>query len=702
MKRTNIIIWLMIMCCASVWAQEERITGLYIHDTVAGLHRQVKVRKNVQGVFYTPIQLPFTDDFSHYTGYPDTSLWVDNYAYVSTGYAYNAPTIGSVLLDAVDHRGQLYEQASTSTFGADTLTSRPIRLDSVFVPLKRAMELSDSLYFSFYFQPGGGKGKAWERLGNDPEPKDSLILEFGYQTGDTALLYYITDMQTIADTIIVGDTIISACNSNIYIIAEQNYYPGDEVEVPCDSVLCMEVIWEKVWASPGMKLEEFETLYGTDFKQIMIPINDEKYLNAGFQFRFRNIASLEYESDAAWACNVDFWNIDYVRLNRARSMADTVIDDVAFAENPGSLLQQYTSMPWSHFNANPSQYLKTSFTTKLTNLYNVTKNTTYEQWVTDEAGNTIGTYSGGAYNIDPYYRSGYQTYAPHATPSMATITFPAAVHDSVSVIMYHLFKEAGSGDKNAYNDTARYHQCFYNYFSYDDGTPESGYIVTSSVYPYTTSLAMAYTLAHADTLRAIRMYVNKPLADHTPYDFMITVWNDNGGEPGDIIYQEMVEQEYSHDMYGMQHFQLKEPQAVQGKIYVGYSTTTHNFLNIGFDQNTNASEQVFYRTSGAWQNSFVKGTPMIRAVVGARYAYAHVAEAAEPEPICYPNPTSGMLYYDNGAAYDRVEVYAVNGQMLLRAKATGSVDVSMLPQGMYIVRLVSSKGVYTQKISIAR
>lgn len=702
MKKINIILWVLLCTCGAMQAQE-RLTVLYGNDTLSGKRYQpVKVRKNAQGVFYQSIQLPFEEDFSNYTGYPDTALWIDNYAYVSMGFAYNPPTLGTAVLDAVDNYGRLYGHASTSSFTADTLASRPIRLDTVFTPLKRAMELSDSLYFSFYFQPGGGKGKAWERLGDAPEVKDSLILEFGYQTGDTALLYYITDMQSVADTIIVGDTVISMCNNNIYIIADRNYYPGDVIEVPCDSVLCMEMVWERVWASPGMSLEEFEKLYGTICKQVLIPINDAKYLNAGFQFRFRNIASLEYESDEAWAGNVDFWIIDYVRLNRMRSMADTAIDDVAFAENPGSLLKEYTAMPWSHFIVNSSSHLKTTFATKLTNLYNVTKNTTYEQRVLDEEQNLIGSYSGGSYNIDPFFRSGYQTYAPHATPQLANITFPSVTNDSLSITMYHIFKEAGSGDQNPKNDTAVYQQNFYNYFSYDDGTPESGYLVTSSVYPYTTCLAMDFTLAHADTLRAIRMYVNRPINEESPYEFNVVLWEDDNGKPGNEIYKELIEQEYSRDIYGMQHFELQEPQAVQGKIYVGYQTLSSRFLNIGFDQNTDASSHVFYRTASSWQNSFVKGTPMIRPVVGKKYEYTQISEYPQVYVEVYPNPASDMLYINSINSIYEVEVYSLNGQLLKQQQNVSHIDVSSLSQGIYMVRVKGDTFTVTKKVMVNR
>ena len=72
----------------------------------------------------------------------------------------------------------MHSTANTSLFVADTLTSNPIRLDSLFVPYKKAVTAADSIYLSFYFQPGGGYGNMWERVGNAPSVDDSLMLDF--------------------------------------------------------------------------------------------------------------------------------------------------------------------------------------------------------------------------------------------------------------------------------------------------------------------------------------------------------------------------------------------------------------------------------------------------------------------------------------------------------------------------------------------
>ena len=182
-----------------------RLTGLYKSEAVEQAYKQLpkKQHKSTSFIYYEPIILPFSDDFSNYTGYPDTARWIGNQAFVNQSFAVNPPTIGSVTLDALNEQGRIYEHASKSSFGADTLLSRPIRLDSIFYPFPRALTPADSVMFYFFYQPGGGEGTAWEGLGNSPESTDSLILEFGYQTGNIALLYYTIDSVTMIDTVSV-------------------------------------------------------------------------------------------------------------------------------------------------------------------------------------------------------------------------------------------------------------------------------------------------------------------------------------------------------------------------------------------------------------------------------------------------------------------------------------------------------------------
>ncbi|MCL2132142.1 MAG: T9SS type A sorting domain-containing protein [Lentimicrobiaceae bacterium] len=690
---------------------QEQLVPLQGNDVIKKAHKQFpKMQKSSQLIYYEPIQLPFVDDFSNYTGYPDTALWIGRQAYVNQSFAAAPPTIGCVTLDAVDERGFVYAHATTMPFPADTLLSRPIRLDSVLLPYPMLLTPNDSVYFSFYYQPGGGMGKEpWKRLGDAPESEDSLLLEFGYQTGNIVLLHYITDLQMIGDgdTLVPGDTLFSFCNPNLYIIVEDYLFPGDTLSVPCDSVNGMEVIWEKVWSDEGRTLDKFLEEYGDTFRQVMIPITDMNYFNRGFQFRFRNYASLEWDNNSLiWGSNVDYWNIDYVRLDYYRSFADTTIDDIAFVNNPGSILKKYTAMPYNQFKDNESAELIDTFGfIKLINLSSVRKNTIYEYSILDEDKNQIWFYNGENQNLDPYYEQGYQYdsayFHAHTRPlfTMPVASIPDA-QDSLLLFIQHIFEEQGSKDKRPQNDTVVYAQKFYNYYAYDDGTPEAGYVVTSSLNPYKKSLALEFTLNKPDTLRAIDIYLNHTWNNAAAMNFTLSVWSEKGsvkGMPGEELYAKEVTLEYSAEMYGFQRFYLTEPKLVSGKFFIGYQVAGQsNRLNIGFDQNTDAHTHTFWRTNGNWDSSFLVGTPMLRPVLGKFFSNVGVEEqTASFDVKLYPNPAKDLLYIALSAEIQErnitTAIYTVAGQKIYEQAYRSEVSISNLPPGLYLLQLTDNE-----------
>lgn len=98
-----------------------------------------------------------------------SSLWQDNFAYRNNDYAINPPTIGVVTMDGLNENGYPYDFSTAFTYGkADYLTSKPIFMDTSSTG--SASALSDSIYFSFYYQAEG--------LGNEPEREDSLVVQF--------------------------------------------------------------------------------------------------------------------------------------------------------------------------------------------------------------------------------------------------------------------------------------------------------------------------------------------------------------------------------------------------------------------------------------------------------------------------------------------------------------------------------------------
>lgn len=649
MNKNRIYPFILLLAFSSGLHAQERLTRMQQNPQLSAKSSAFR-QKSTLSAETTPLLLPFVEDFSKEGIYPDTARWTDNTAFINRSFCVRPPSIGVATLDAADARGHIYPQGKTTAFPTDTLTSRPIRLDSIFSPIARSLTAADSVYFSFFYQPGGGlQDHPWEGLGDAPEGTDSLLLDFGYDTGDSILS---EDSTT--------------------------YLP--------------ETKWITVWSEGGMNLETFIKTYHLDttvyFRQVMIPVTDNCFFNGHFRFRFRNLASLEFTSEnPTWAGNVDFWNIDYIRLDRGRTCKDTFIDDIVIAENPGSMLEHYESMPWNQFQASE---LKTAFQLHLANLSNATKNASYQFHVTNPEGQTVGSYDGGSYNIEYFRRNGYQSYAPHAKPSLSSVQL-ASNADTVDFRITHIHKEAGSGDMNPDNDTAVFIQKFRNYYAYDDGTPEAGYTVID-IDTYHTALAMKFKLNVPDTLRAVGMYINHVLDDANSFGFTLCVWNERNGMPGDCIYSQKVQQDTGRGLYDFQLFYLDQPQAVHGSFYIGYEINGRNYLNVGFDQNSDHSAEVRYFSGNKWHTSFLCGTPMLRPFLGAAWNPLSVAEKADGRKLnIFPNPASSQIQLSlpDGmeASRTEVEIYSVTGQCILRQAYTKTLDVRSWPAGMYLLRV---------------
>ncbi|MBP6304174.1 MAG: T9SS type A sorting domain-containing protein, partial [Bacteroidia bacterium] len=67
----------------------------------------------------------------------------------------------------------------------------------------------------------------------------------------------------------------------------------------------------------------------------------------------------------------------------------------------------------------------------------------------------------------------------------------------------------------------------------------------------------------------------------------------------------------------------------------------------------------------------------------------------------YPNPANTLVYTDELAAYDRIELSDLTGKVVLsHALPSASIDVSSLPAGLYVTRVYGKTGVHAQRLLI--
>ena len=131
--------------------------------------------------------------------------------------------------------------------------------------------------------------------------------------------------------------------------------------------------WNEVWQMDG----DASAPTIIKFRQLMVPVTDNSYFFNNFQFRFRNIATT--------SGNNDHWHIDYVRLYAGRSIADTLIQDVAAIYTPGTILKNYEFMPWTQFRNNQPEETLSTFPFTILNNNNVTMNTAIQYFADETA-----------------------------------------------------------------------------------------------------------------------------------------------------------------------------------------------------------------------------------------------------------------------------------------------------------------------------
>ncbi|MEI6898419.1 MAG: T9SS type A sorting domain-containing protein, partial [Bacteroidota bacterium] len=237
-------------------------------------------------------------------------------------------------------------------------------------------------------------------------------------------------------------------------------------------------------------------------------------------------------------------------------------------------------------------------------------------------------------------------------------------------------------------------QKLYNYFAYDDGTPERGYGLTKS------GSLMAYRFKlnkSPDTLRAVSIYFNKTLSKTNLQYFYLTVWSDNSGKPGDTIYSRLNFVRYSDTLNKFVTYHLESPVQISGTFYVGTITTTDDNLNIGFDRYNNAQENLFYNTNGQWFTSAFTGAILMRPLVGKPIPLGIPKNNwQENQLLIYPNPCSSSTVHlsinplGEAASSEKnfhITLKNVFGTTILSLPFSETLDVSSIAAGLYIVQL---------------
>lgn len=444
--------------------------------------------------------------------------------------------------------------------------------------------------------------------------------------------------------------------------------------------------WERVWARPG-------TGFNT-FTQILIPVLESKYLHGAFQFRFRNWTHY-------WGNN-NHWHIDHVYLNTGRNANDIHADDYAIQNVPTSILSRYASMPYEHYLADLSNEAVDSADIRISNR----NSTVIEALVRYEMtvdGNVIGS-SNFSDN------SGALSAASNTQRRLGLAGLGGLSGSRIEVQRDYYVKESGRTNDPLYqnNDGIRHVQVFDRHFAYDDGSAESSFGF-NDLNGQLGRVAVRFTLNKPDTLRGIGFMFAHNISNLNDVRYDIEVWHSIaiGGAFDEIATSiGMRQARYIQEINGYYYLILDEPIALDaGEFFIGWSQSANFNLSVGFDKNGGnlfsgpaINKDIYFNIGDGWidnNSSDLVGAPMIRAIVGPGAAYPVNVKLADKESIrILPNPATDFVEVEGMNNGDHFEILDMTGRVVKYGRADKRIDVSAVPTGVYLFRMVKNSGVH--------
>ncbi|SFT88242.1 Por secretion system C-terminal sorting domain-containing protein [Lishizhenia tianjinensis] len=480
----------------------------------------------------------------------------------------------------------------------------------------------------------------------------------GYQASDSVYFSFLYQTEGLGDP--------TESDDSLYV---EFYSPVDQV-------------WERVWSTQGGQ--------GTNFNAGHIRISDAKYFADGFQFRFVNYG---LPSGA-----LDQFHVDYVMLREMSAYDDTLFEDFAFAYPLYTLLKDYTQVPWDHYRNNPNGKMTDALQIALRNNQSVAAN--------NSAGGSLNVYYNdvfeGSFNFvgadlsNPDLDYAPRTHYFSEIDLSGGYSFDANLANDTMAEFDWIAEASVPFNDFSYNDSTFGTQTFKAVYAYDDGTAELAYG------PNGTQVRLAYKFEayEADSLVAIQIHFVPAANDVSNKLFLLTVWGDDNGEPGAVLYQDdfisVRQPQYTYGNNGFYTYYFKDTAKVpvDEVFYIGWRQLDADRLNVGLDMNIANNDKIFFSLDGenSWENTGFEGSVMMRPMFSTKLDYQLSTEEIEEEKAVdftlYPNPSSGWVNLKTDYEKDyTVAVYDLGGRELFRKSNALSLDLANFDAGIYLVSI---------------
>lgn len=462
--------------------------------------------------------------------------------------------------------------------------------------------------------------------------------------------------------------------------------------------------WSSVWKVLG-------TSTNSSFADVRIAITDPDYLNDGFQFRFMAFGSP--------AGAFDTWNIDYIWMREDLSPAtngENTLTDVSFIAQAPSLLKDYESIPWFHYNAVTAGGLNES-----------TIDLRYR--VNDDDNSALGQLILGIFRIsvppnpplaedlmgDFSLTGGHVTGVP--IPFTVSITpqnflLPSDPTGEIEIEGFYTYRGVGSTGYDSLNDILIRKQVFKNYYAYDDGTAERAYAVDGNTGGFIISNYRTQS-ANGDSLKGLYIYFPPANSDISQNSFSIVVYENLNGLPGTLLFEtdSLYTPQFSANNFYLPYV-LDSTIFVTNDVFIGVRQQNSIPLTIGFDKFNVGRTSSFFGTETDFYQALEPGTIMMRPFY--RYLPQDISipenELSEINFDLFPNPNQGSFRIATPEAKGNesffYSVFSLSGQ-LIKSGTLDNSEISLIgsPAGVYLLQLTSSdisKKPSFKKLIIAR
>jgi hypothetical protein len=443
--------------------------------------------------------------------------------------------------------------------------------------------------------------------------------------------------------------------------------------------------WREAWFQDG------ETSQDSAFTQQFVLLKDPVYFHSDFQFRFRSYGRVTGPYDT--------WHLDYVYLNKNRSVTQPYLLDVAVRRPVTPLLRHYSAMPLKQYQANAAVSAS----------------------VTADAYNNFNRFNilGGTFTIlnektgSQYFGATQNSVSIGALQS-ARFTVPVSAldlskeKDSVSLLTrFYLTTtdNATPGVDLFRNDTITARTHLSNYYAYDDGSAEFGVQVNQKL----SRAVVRFVIARPDTIAGLDMCIipfNKNIVGQA---FNIQIYANRNGKPSEFpLAQRSVTARYPADRNGFVRYNFASPVAVKDTFYVGWLQINEQPIVLGYDRNLALGmDHIFFNLGAEWvQEKALKGSVMIRPFTGGKSAdpILGVEPAAGKGSYFFPNPVQSIIKWES-TSFKRIEIYSVSGVLIrtvFNINQQRSVEIGDLPDGIYLLKATDGQRTFLQKMLILK